>query len=242
MASDRWQFLSLATLFEGGLTVLALVLAWLMGVPLLDQFHVTTHAVTLGVVSTVPMLAVFLVTYRFPVGPFRAIKQFLLDALGPALSRCHWYDLVWVAALAGFSEELLFRGVFQHWSGQLWNGWFGWCFGLVTTNILFGLAHAITPLYAVLAGLLGAYLGVLYTVEGTGNLIAPIICHSLYDLIAFFIVRQSVLSRNPRDGSNPARATDPESSEFPPHRRAQECIPDDFTELQAPKTSDATKS
>ena len=63
--------------------------------------------------------------------------------------------------------------------------------GLLASNVLFGLAHSITPTYAVLAGLLGIYLGFIFTITGEENLIAPILCHSLYDLIAFLVVRRS---------------------------------------------------
>ena len=72
------------------------------------------------------------------------------------------------------SEELLFRGVLHPLAGPFWS------------NVLFGLAHFITPTYAVLAGLLGAYLGGL--LELSENLLAPIITHGLYDFLAFLVV------------------------------------------------------
>jgi uncharacterized protein len=192
VANERWSFLGLATLIEGGTALLALGLAWLLGISLWHQFDLNGRSLMLGVLGTVPMLGVFWVTYSAPVGPFGTIKRFLLEALGPPLSQCRWYDLLWIAALAGCCEELLFRGVFQSWVGQS-----NWWLGLVISNLLFGLAHAVTPTYALVAALLGTFLGVLYSVDGNGNLVAPILCHSLYDLVAFVIVQQSVLARRP---------------------------------------------
>jgi membrane protease YdiL (CAAX protease family) len=54
------------------------------------------------------------------------------------------------------------------------------------SNVIFGLAHFVTPTYALLAGILGGYLGWLFTVSG--NLLAPIIAHGLYDFLAFLVV------------------------------------------------------
>lgn len=188
--SNRRDFLRMATLFQGGLMLLALGLAWLAGINLGEQLRFTGTAVAWGVGATVPMLALFAITYLFPVGPLGTIKDFLHEVLGPPLTQCRWYDLVFVALLAGCSEELLFRGVLQSWIGR-WSA----LGGLLASSVVFGLAHAITPTYAVLAGLLGIYLGVLFTITGQENLIAPILCHALYDLVAFFVVRQSHVAR-----------------------------------------------
>ena len=102
------------------------------------------------------------------------IKQFLSEALGPSLVACRWYDLLLVAAVAGLSEELLFRGVLHPLMGPIWS------------NVLFGLVHFITPAYAMLAGILGGYLGWLF--QASENILAPIIAHGLYDFLAFLAV------------------------------------------------------
>ncbi len=183
-AHKRLQFLRMAILFQGGLALLALVLAVMLGIRLVDQLRFTGLSIAWGVGATVPMLMLFAITYRFPFGPFGPIKSFLLQVLGPSLAVCAWYDVVFLAFLAGCSEELLFRGVAQAWLGQ-WSP----ALGLLISNIVFGLAHAATPAYAVLAGLLGLYLGCLFTITGEANLVAPILCHSLYDLGALVVFR-----------------------------------------------------
>lgn len=128
------------------------------------------------------MLLVFAITHRFPVGPFRGIKEFLSSTLGETLTRCSWYDLAYISLLAGVSEEVMFRGVIQTWIGG-WNP----TVGLVVSSVLFGLAHCVTVTYAILAGLLGLYLGVLFTITGEPNLVPPILCHALYDFVALSV-------------------------------------------------------
>ena len=84
----------------------------------------------------------------------------------------------------GFCEEILFRGVLQPWFEKLG----GPTVGLVGSNVLFGLAHIITPLYGVLAGLIGCYLGWLLDCSGERNVLIPVISHAVYDYLAFLVV------------------------------------------------------
>ena len=194
MPTSRSQFLIVATLSQGGLAIFGFVLAWLLGINPFDRFQFTGRAVVWGIAGTIPMLIVFAFTYQLPIGPLKDIKQFLIENLGPHLSQCRWYDLVWVALLAGCSEELFFRAVLQTWLNQ-----WGVATGLLVSNTLFGLAHAVTPLYAVLAGLLGIYLGALFQFADDGNLLVPVLTHALYDLVAFAVVRRSFRAQQPAD-------------------------------------------
>ena len=60
--------------------------------------------------------------------------------------------------------------------------------GLVAAAILFGLLHPLTPTYAVLAALIGLYLGWLRM--ATGNLFVPITTHAIYDfLVLAYLVK-----------------------------------------------------
>jgi len=190
VTDDRRTFLMLATLFQGAICLLALGVGWLLGTSPFEHWQMNLHSLGYGVAGAIPMLLMFAVTYLYPVGPLKAIKEFLIEALGPSLSECAWYDLIWVAFLAGFSEELMFRGVIQK---SL--GYFGWWVALLVSNVLFGMAHAITLTYVLLAALLGIYLGLLFEVAGQQNLLVPIVTHTIYDLIAFFVVRQSFRNR-----------------------------------------------
>jgi membrane protease YdiL (CAAX protease family) len=50
--------------------------------------------------------------------------------------------------------------------------------------LIFGACHWLNREYAALATLIGVYLGMLFVV--TGNLLAPITAHVLYDFVALW--------------------------------------------------------
>jgi membrane protease YdiL (CAAX protease family) len=171
---NRYEFLGAAIVFEGSLIGLAWGLGRWFGIDPLAHCDWSLASLAWGSAATIPMFALFAVSYRWPLGPLRHIKRLLIETLGPSLAACRWYDLALLAAVAGISEELLFRGVLQpH-------------LGLVASNVFFGLAHSISPLYAVLAGGMGLYLG--WLLDATGNVLAPIVTHGLYDFLAFIVV------------------------------------------------------
>ena len=62
----------------------------------------------------------------------------------------------------------------------------GWVCSAAT--LLFGIVHSVTPLYAVIAALIGAYLGALQL--ATSNLWPPVLAHALYDFVAFVAVAE----------------------------------------------------
>ncbi|GAB4357757.1 MAG: CPBP family intramembrane glutamic endopeptidase [Methylohalobius sp. ZOD2] len=181
---NKTQFLIMATLFEGGLVVVAYLLGWWMEIDPMASFAWRSEALSLGLLGTFPLLAFFGISYRLPVSGLEKIKRLLIDTLGSLLAASRWYELAYVAALAGVGEEVLFRGVLQPWLESLW----GWGPALLISNLLFGLAHSVTPLYTVLAAMTGMYLGWLLDVGGERNLLVPIVVHSVYDLAAFVIV------------------------------------------------------
>jgi uncharacterized protein len=175
---DRGQFLNLAAVFQGGLVVLALGLAWIAGLNPMEHFRWSWTGLAWGTVAALPILALFTLSDWFRSRPL------VTEFLGPLLAGCRWHELLALALLAGLSEELLFRGVLQPWIAAGW----GETAGLVGSNLIFGLAHIITPTYALVAGLVGVYLGLLLELEGEANLLIPITTHAVYDFLAFLIV------------------------------------------------------
>ena len=172
--TNRYDFLSAAVLFEGSLIGIASALGWWFKIDPLQHLVWDIHGVIWGLAATIPMFGLFLAVNRFPIGPFQTIKQFLHEALGPSLVVCRWYDLLLVAMVAGLGEELLFRGVLHPLVGMFWS------------NVIFGVLHFITLPYALLAGLIGGYLGGL--LDQSESILAPIITHGLYDFLAFLVV------------------------------------------------------
>jgi membrane protease YdiL (CAAX protease family) len=102
-----------------------------------------------------------------------------------------WAELFLLAGLAGFAEELLFRGVLQTGLARVIpNVW-----ALLIASAAFGLAHFATSTYALLAGVMGLYLGTLLLFQG--SLAAPIVTHTLYDLVALIWVAQRYRASGP---------------------------------------------
>lgn len=164
--------------FEFAVAVLGLALAWLFGVPLLDRLGWEAHSLTVGVAATVPLLAALAVGLRWPTASLRHLYARLDAEVLPMLAPASWLQLAVLAAAAGVGEELLFRGFLQ----QAFADRFGVAAGLIIASLLFGLAHPMSKTYILLAGAIGAWLGVLF-VE-TDGLLAPIVTHALYDFVA----------------------------------------------------------
>lgn len=175
------DFFKKACAFEAALIPLAMALGWIANINPFANLHFSESAIAYGVIGTLPLFLLFLTMEQIQAEPVLKIKKVLFETLGPSLHRYHWTDLLILAAIAGLSEELLFRGVIQPWMNNAW----GINAGLIVSNIIFGLAHAITPLYALLATLVGIYLSLSLDYGGDKNLLVPIIIHGLYDFLAF---------------------------------------------------------
>jgi hypothetical protein len=176
----RRRIVVMAALFEGGLVVLALFLGWLFDVPPTDQLLWDDRNAALGgLAATLPLVVAMFLIDRLPLGPFQRMQRIVKEFIVPLFVECSWIDLAGIALLAGIGEEALFRGFLQRWlEGPL--GMWG---ALAVASVVFGLVHFVTPTYAVLATVLGFYLGGLM-LYFEGNLLAPMITHALYDFCA----------------------------------------------------------
>jgi membrane protease YdiL (CAAX protease family) len=177
----------MAVLVEGGLVGLAWLGGWLLGSSPLDTFYVDQNDFLLGALAALPMLLLFGVCLLWPVGPLARIRYLTTQYIRPLFASFTYAELALVCLLAGFGEEMLFRGVLQGAMSEQW----GDELGLATASALFGLCHAITPTYAVWAGLMGGYLGWLWMVSG--NLLVPVVAHALYDFLALVLITRSDL-------------------------------------------------
>ena len=176
------SFFSSACFFEAALIPLAIFLGSIGSINPFSNIFFTETALANGVIGTIPLILIFLAFEQIQAKSVGNIRRLLLETLGPGLLDRHWTDLLILALIAGIAEELLFRGVIQPWIEQFW----GVTAGLVISNFIFGLVHAVTPLYALLAGLVGIYLGLSLNYGTEKNLLVPIIIHGLYDFLAFF--------------------------------------------------------
>ena len=175
------DFLKSACYFEASLVLVAIILGWIADINPFQNILFSETAIVYGLLGTLPLFLMFLALEKIQGQSVVKIRELLLNTLGPGLHRYHWTDLFMLAAIAGIAEELLFRGVIQPWIEVSW----GITAGLVVSNIVFGLVHAVTPLYAVLAALVGIYLGLSLDYGGERNLLIPVIIHAFYDFLAF---------------------------------------------------------
>jgi len=201
--AERARFLNLAGLFEGGLVFVALGLAWIFGIDLVRDLELQAVPLIVGVLAALPPFGLLLITEWLKIPALERIKKLVLQTLGPPLAALRWNELILVAALAGLGEEMLFRGVvqplFERWVAV--GGW-GRTAGLLLSNVIFGLLHLITPTYALLAGAMGVYFGILLDVTGPRNLWTPIVAHGLYDYLAFLVVIRSLRPKPAARGQN----------------------------------------
>lgn len=166
---------------------IAIVLGWLVGIDPFGMLLFKENAIFYGLAGTVPLFLLLMTLAQLKTGAIQNIRKLLLDTLGVSLHRLQWPDLLVLSAIAGISEEVLFRGVLQPWL-QTAMGVSG---GLLASNVVFGLLHAVTPLYALLAGLVGIYLGLCLDYGGERNLLTPIIVHGVYDFLAFMVIMRA---------------------------------------------------
>lgn len=188
---DRDDFYRKACSFEAAMILVAVVLGWVANLSPFASLNFSESAIAYGVAGTMPLFLLFLTLEQIQTESIIKIKKVLLETLGPSLHHHHWTDLLILALIAGFSEELLFRGVIQPWLESSW----GMTVGLVGSNIIFGLAHAVTPLYAALATLVGIYLSLSMDYGGDRSLLVPMVIHGLYDFLAFISLMRAYRSR-----------------------------------------------
>ena len=180
------RLLALALLFEGGLVLLAWGLGQLLGRPIIAKMRCDAEAFAVGLGITLPMLAGFAICARWPIGPLEKIKQFSDEVIYPLFAPCSLFELALLSALAGIGEEALFRGVLQ----GLLDEWLGPVAAILIASMVFGFLHFITLTYAILAMLLGIYLG--SWLLATDNLVPVMLAHGLYDFLALvWLVRRA---------------------------------------------------
>lgn len=187
----RKEILLNTLLVEGGLAVLAVILAWLFGPDLWANFAFTWEAILWGCLGAIPPLVIILLIDRYPIGPFRHVADISDRFLRPLLRSTRWPDYFLLATLAGFCEELFFRGWMQPGLAQ----WMPLWASVLIGGVVFGLCHLITAAYFIIACIISFYLAALLI--WTDNLFVPMLTHGVYDLIAIFAVMWSVKEQGP---------------------------------------------
>lgn len=203
----RRYFLNASGIFLLGLLLLSLLLAWIAGIKAFGGIHFNWKDTGIGLVAAALMLLVF--------GGVTPVRDQAEKILGGALSTCYWYDLLILAILVGFTEELLFRGVLEPWVARI-----NPLFAMISVSIFFGLLHAVSVGYAVVATLLGLILSLLAYGPGEYNLLRPIIAHAAYDFAGFLWVahryRKAHIESSDASYDVPIANESAESDDLPP--------------------------
>ena len=195
-AEKRNQIFRAILVVELGLGGLALAIAWAIGYGETTEIRVrlTTpqlfgQDVLWGTVATLPMFAMAWLVERSRLRSLRHLRLVVRNLIAGAFSEFSTWQVALVSLAAGVSEEMFFRGVlFDALRDQAGMSIVAWA-ALLGSSLLFGLAHAITRAYLVLATLIGIYLAIVLIC--TDSLLAPMVTHALYDfvLLEYFLWR-----------------------------------------------------
>jgi membrane protease YdiL (CAAX protease family) len=189
--ADPIRFFALALAFEGGVLLVGLVAGMWMSPHPLELAHWSAQSVLLGIVWSLPMLVVLVLMRQCRFHAIGHLNQTIDRLLVPLFRQMALWQLALISAVAGFGEELLFRGVLQ----QVLADHLGIAAGIGVTSILFGLVHWVTPLYGILAGGVSVFFGWLFV--RYGDLTPPIVTHGLYDFVALvYLIRSAVDERS----------------------------------------------
>lgn len=187
-------FLVLAAIqMEGGLALLALLIAWWFNFSLTDQIRWCQTDFLLGTVATLPPLFLCWGIYRLRWKNVEFIRRFLSTFHRDFIRHCSLLQLFLISLLAGIGEELFFRGLVQSgmtvWlTGLGMSGWQAVVWGIFVSSLLFGLVHPISRLYVMICFLIGIYCGLL--LFWTGNLLVPMTMHAIYDFLVLVFWRR----------------------------------------------------
>lgn len=165
-------------MLQGAIVVAGVLLAFVFGLRPWHDIEVSPRVLAWSVFATAPLILLLALLGTDRWSWLREITRLIEQLIVPLFAHAPAGSVLLVSILAGVGEELLFRGVIQ--AGL--EGPLGPLAALVVASVLFGMAHAITPAYFVLATFMGAYLGLLY--HYTGNLFVVVVVHALYDWIA----------------------------------------------------------
>jgi membrane protease YdiL (CAAX protease family) len=182
MHAPRRSVIRAAVIVEAAVLVVALGVGRLAGHSPLAQLRVNPGGIGWGIAATLPLCLGLAWCLRTSFPPIVRLVHLVDERVRPLFAGCPLPGLVLISALAGVGEEALFRGVLQSTLADHVPGWMA----LIATAALFGLAHFLTREYAILAGIVGLYLGSTFLLSG--NLLVPILAHGLYDLVALVLL------------------------------------------------------
>lgn len=178
----------------GALMALALLIASWWGINPWGQvtwswesLDANLRAAGWGALAAIPLVLLLFILDRWTPWPLVPLKESVEREVVPLLQHASLGDFLLISVAAGFGEELFFRGLLQAGLTQELAQHdipYAVPISIAIASIVFGLCHWINREYALVAAIVGAYLGVLLIVSD--NLLTPITTHAVYDVIAMW--------------------------------------------------------
>ena len=180
MTSRRLVTLALAT--EGALGAVAAVCAWAFDLDLAWGSPARDGLVGLAAALLLAVINHTVLAHAPPSWLVRGVRAVYHEMLVPLFGTLGTASIVVIGIAAGIGEEWLFRGVLQS------------TIGLAPASLLFGAAHvggrSMLP-FGAWATLMGLGLGGLAL--ATNGLLAPIVAHAVYDMLALAYIRRDAV-------------------------------------------------
>src|SRR4051812_31646749 len=202
----------MAVVVEGAIALIALLLAWLLHLPLRDMIphsgRPLLEAIGRGLLATLPMLVLFWWLVHSNLASLRKLREQVEWLVREMFPEGNIGQFAMVAALAGVGEELLFRGVVQ----MKLSDWTTPVVGLAIASLLFGLAHALSKVYLLFAMGLGVLWGC--RVVGSTHVVGLVVA----DGLSYFRAWSSLGRSTPR-GTHTRQQVDENSGAEEPNVR-----------------------
>lgn len=179
----RDQIMRMSVLVEGLLIPIGLLIGTWVGIDPLERLTFGWWDLAIGTGGGLLLALLVLVILRLPVQGVKKFSQLVEKHMFPMLAASTYPDRIGIALLAGFCEELLFRGAIQPALALTPLGTWG---GILVSSVLFGALHSLSVAYFFLAMGISLLLGWLY--HSTGNLLAPMVLHGIYDLVILMVL------------------------------------------------------
>ena len=169
----------LALLSQGALAASAAGAAWLLDLDLAWGAPFRDSVIGLGGAAILGGANHALLRWAPSTWVVKGVRAVYHEVLVPLFGTLSTAAIIVIGIAAGVGEEWLFRGVLQS------------TVGLLPASLAFGAAHvgsrAMLP-FGVWAAVMGLALGSLAMV--TGGLLAPMVAHAVYDILALLYVRR----------------------------------------------------
>ncbi len=183
---DNPKALVIALAGTAFLGVVAYGLSIITNTPLAPQFRWSLGDAAIGLAGAAPLVLLLSWLMATPQPAPARFRQSQIEFFAQIGFRFTPLRIVLMALFAGIFEELLFRGVLQTATAKLTPMFVA----ILVSNLIFGAVHWRTALYALIAGLVGVWIGILFAI--TGNLLTPIVTHAAYDLVALIVTARAI--------------------------------------------------